>query len=57
MKNFNLKVKEKLDNFFDWIKGAELVELNSCNTSEDPVRPELTKKFSTESGRKIYGVK
>jgi hypothetical protein len=57
MKNFNLKVKEKLDNFFDWIKGAELVELNSCNTSEDLVRPELTNKFRTEYGRKIYGVK
>jgi hypothetical protein len=57
MKNFNLKVKEKLDNFFDWVKGAELVELNLCETSEDPVRPELTNQFRTEYGRKIYGVK
>ena len=57
MKSFNLKVKEKLNNFFDWVKGAELVELNSCNINEDPVRPELTNKFRTEYGRKIYAVK
>ena len=54
---FNLRVKEKLDSFFDWVKGAELVELNSCNEKEDPVRPELTNKFRTAFGRKIYGVK
>ena len=24
---------KKLDNFFGWIKGAELVELKSCNTN------------------------
>ena len=29
MKNLNQKVKEKFDNFFDWIKGAELIELDS----------------------------
>ena len=57
MENFNLKVKEKLNNFFDWVKGAELIELNSCNTNEDPVRPELTNEFRTLYGRKIYGVK
>ena len=57
MKIFNLKVKKKLDDFFDWVKGAELVELNSCDTNEDPVRPELTNKFRTEYGRRIYAVK
>ena len=57
MKKFNLKLKKKLDNFFDWIKGAELVELQTCNVDEDPVRPELDIKFRTEYGRKIYGVK
>ena len=31
MKNFNEKVKKKFENFFDWVKGAELIELNSCN--------------------------
>ena len=57
MKKFNLKVKERLDNFFDWIKGAELIELDSCNTQEDPVRPELNNEFRTSYGRKIFGVK
>ena len=27
MKDLNKKVKEKFENFFDWIKGAELLEL------------------------------
>ena len=57
MKDLNKKVKEKFDNFFDWIKGAELVELSSCNPEEDPIRPELTNDFRTSYGRKIYGVK
>ena len=57
MKKINLNIKEKLGNFFDWIKGAELIELKTCNISEDPVRPELDIKFRTEYGRKIYGVK
>ena len=59
-KNFN-KVKEnienKLKNFFDWVKGAELVELEKCDTSDDPVRPELSNDFRTSYGRKIFGVK
>ena len=57
MKKFNLKVKEKLESFFDWVKGAELIELKTCDVNEDPVRPELDVKFRTEYGRKIYGVK
>ena len=57
MKKLNKRVKEKLDNFFDWIKGAELIELNSCNPKEDPIRPELDNNFRTSFGRKIYGVK
>tara|TARA_B100001029_G_scaffold178567_1_gene185640 strand:+ start:251 stop:766 length:516 start_codon:yes stop_codon:yes gene_type:complete len=57
MKNLNEKVKKKLENFFDWIKGAELVELDTCNVSEDPVRPELDIAFRTKYGRKIFGVK
>ena len=47
----------KLDTFFDWIRGAELVELQRCNTDEDPVRPELDNIFRRSYGRKIYGVK
>ena len=27
-------INKNIDNFFDWIKGAELVELNECNTNE-----------------------
>ena len=57
MKNFNKTVKEKFENFFDWIKGAELVELDSCDINEDPIRPELDIKFRTSYGRKIFGVK
>ena len=48
---------KNLDNFFDWIKGAELVELKECNIDEDPVRPELDNNFRRSYGRKIYGVK
>ena len=47
---------KNIDNFFDWIKGAELVALNECNTNEDPVRPELDNVFRRSYGRKIYGV-
>ena len=46
-----------INNFFDWVKGAELVSLKECDTSEDPVRPELSNEFRTSYGRKIYGVK
>ena len=50
-------INKNIDNFFGWIKGAELVELKQCNTAEDPVRPELDVSFRTSNGRKIYGVK
>jgi len=50
-------ISKNIDTFFDWIKGAELIELKSCNINEDPVRPELDNKFRTSFGRKIYGVK
>ena len=48
---------KNIDNFFEWVKGAELVELKECNTEEDPVRPELDIVFRRSYGRKIYGVK
>ena len=51
------KIDKKIDNLFSWIKGAELVELKSCNIEEDPVRPELDVIFRTSYGRKIFGVK
>ena len=50
-------INKNIDSFFDWIKGAELVELKNCNTEEDPVRPELDNVFRRSYGRKIYGVK
>ena len=50
-------LNKNLDNFFEWVKGVELVELKECNTDEDPVRPELDNIFRRSYGRKIYGVK
>jgi hypothetical protein len=50
-------LKKNVKNLFEWVKGAELVELKECNTTEDPVRPELDNDFRTGYGRKIYGVK
>ena len=50
-------LKTNIKNLFDWVKGAELVELEKCNISEDPVRPELDNTFRTNYGRKIFGVK
>ena len=50
-------IGKNIGNFFEWVKGAELVELKECNTKEDPVRPELDNIFRRSYGRKIYGVK
>ena len=50
-------ISKNIGTFFDWIKGAELIELKSCNVKDDPVRPELDIKFRTSYGRKIFGVK
>ena len=51
------EIKKNVQSFFGWIKGAELIELKECDTSKDPVRPELDNDFRTSYGRKIYGVK
>ena len=50
-------IKKNIGNFFEWVKGAELVELKECDFEKDPVRPELNNEFRTSFGRKIYGVK
>ena len=50
------KYKYEFD-FFSWIKKTELVELDSVNPEDDPVRPELDNVFRTSYGRKIYGVR
>ena len=49
-------LNKNIGNFFDWVKGAKLVELKECNTNEDPVRPELDNVFRRSYGRKVYGV-
>ncbi len=49
--------KDKTDDFFRWVKGTELVELDDIDVSEDPVRPELTLGFRILHGRKIFGLK
>jgi hypothetical protein len=49
--------KNKLDNFYKWVKGTELVELTDIDVSEDPVRPELDLAWRLSSQRKIYGLK
>ena len=53
MKKFNDNIKD----FFKWVKGTELVELDDIDVSEDPVRPELTLGFRIQHGRKIFGLK
>jgi hypothetical protein len=53
----NRNIKKKINNFFDWVNGAELTELKSCDIKEDPVRPELDVVFRRSYGRKIFGVK
>ena len=49
--------KGKLDNFFRWVKGTELVILNEIDVKEDPVRPNLDLEFRTSYNRKIFGLK
>ena len=51
------KLEKQVENFFDWLKESEVIELDHVNTFEDPVRPELDNKFRTSYGRKIYGLK
>ena len=51
------KWKDNIEEFFKWVKGTELVELDNIDVSEDPVRPELDLEFRTSYGRKIYGLK
>ena len=46
------KLKDNIEDFFKWVKGTELVELDDIDVSEDPVRPELTLGFRITHGRK-----
>ncbi len=49
-------VKDKINDYFRWVKGTELVELDDIDVTEDPVRPELTLGWRITNGRKIYGL-
>ena len=49
--------KQKLDDFYKWVKGTELVILEDIDVSEDPVRPELSLEWRQEYGRQIFGLK
>jgi len=58
IKKRNLKISYSYNfDFFSWIKGAELVELDIINPADDPVRPELDNVFRTAKGRKIFGLR
>ncbi len=50
-------LKDSVNDFFKWVKGTELVELDDIDVSEDPVRPELTLGFRISHDRKIFGLK
>ena len=52
-----IEIKDSVNDFFKWVKGAKLIELNNIDVSEDPVRPELTLSFRITHGRKIFGLK
>ena len=49
-------IKDRVNNFFKWVKGTELVELTDIDVSEDPVRPELDLDWRKSYDRKIYGL-
>ena len=52
-----MKWKDSVNDFFKWVKGTDLVELDDIDVSEDPVRPELTLDFRIAHGRKIIGLR
>ena len=51
------KFKDNIKDFYRWVKGTELVELDDIDVSEDPVRPDLTLGWRISHGRKIFGLK
>ena len=51
------KIQNSISNFFSWLSKTELVELDSVDISEDPIRPEYDNEFRNSHGRKIYGLK
>ena len=51
------KIQNSISNFFSWLSKTELVELDSVDITEDPIRPEYDNEFRNSHGRKIYGLK
>jgi len=51
------KFQNSISNFFSWLSKTELVELDSVDINEDPIRSEYDNEFRTSYGRKIYGLK
>lgn len=50
------KIKDKIVDFYSWVKGAELVELEDIDVKEDPIRPHLPLKFRIAENRQIFGL-
>ena len=51
------EIKKRIKKAFAKTPKFELVEMPFIDTSEDPVRPELSLEFRQAYGRKIYGIK
>lgn len=49
--------KDSTNDFFRWVRGTELVQLDDIDVTEDPVRPELSLEWRLDYGRIIYGLK
>tara|TARA_B100001063_G_C16683338_1_gene513016 strand:+ start:525 stop:1043 length:519 start_codon:yes stop_codon:yes gene_type:complete len=54
---FSMKYfKDRVDDFFKWVKGTELVIIEEIDVNEDPIRPHLDLNFRVSHGRQIYGL-
>ena len=48
--------QKKLNDFFKWVKGTELVQLEDIDVSEDPVRPELSLEWRKDFGLSLIHI-
>ena len=54
---FSMKYfKDRVDDFFKWVKGTELVIIEEIDVNEDPIRPHLDLNFRVSHGRQIFGL-
>ena len=44
-------MKDRVDDFFKWVKGTELVIIEEIDVNEDPIRPHLDLNFRVSHGR------